>query len=116
VARIDELDYSRLLGVSRQSSTDEIQQAFHAFARRYHPDAHTDDSARHARYVAVFLRGTEAYRVLRSPAARKAYDEKLDQGQLRYDGSLTRSSLPPPKDRVVLPRKRTRSGTHKAPR
>lgn len=116
MARIDELDYYRLLGVTRDSSQDEIQQAFHAFARRYHPDAHASDAARHARYVAVFRRGTEAYRVLRSPALRKAYDEKLDQGQLRYDGSVTRSSMPPAKKDVLPPRKRTRSGSHNTPR
>ena len=111
MARIDELDYYRLLGVTRESSLDEIQQAFHEFARRYHPDAHTEDPTRHARYVKVFRRGTEAYRVLRSPVARKAYDAQLDAGQLRFDGSLTRSTLPPAPSTVgaeLLKRKRSR--------
>jgi DnaJ-class molecular chaperone len=111
MARIDELDYYRLLGISSAASQDEIQAAFHAFARRYHPDAHADDPALHARYAAVFRRGTEAYRVLRSPATRKVYDAGLDQGRLRYDGALTRSVRPPAG--ASLPtavRRRRRSG------
>lgn len=110
MAKIDELDYYRLLGVTREATSDEIQEAFHAFARRYHPDPHAADPARHARYTAVFRRGTEAYRVLRSPVARKAYDEKLDQGQLRYDGPLSRSSLPPKKPSVLEALERAKRG------
>ena len=55
-AGLDELSYYDLLGVDRDAGVDAVRQAFHAFARRYHPDNHTDDPARHRRATAIFRR------------------------------------------------------------
>jgi DnaJ-class molecular chaperone len=101
--RIDEIDYYTLLGIAADASPDDVQRAFHAFARKYHPDSHRDDPALYARYVAVYRRGTEAYRVLRGTQTRAAYDAGLKEGRLRFDGTPGpgRGSRPDP-ERISL--------------
>ena len=83
VTGLDELTYYDLLGVEPSVGVDTLRQAFHDFARRYHPDNHTDDPARLARATEIFRRGTEAYRVLLDPELRSAYDRALERGETR---------------------------------
>lgn len=103
---LDDLDYYELLGVDTQAGVDAIRLAFHAFARRYHPDNHTDDAARHRRATQIFRRGTEAYRVLLDRELRTAYDEGLREGHKRLRSGAERrhaSRIPRP----LGPRART---------
>jgi len=103
---LDDLDYYELLGLDRQAGVDDIRSAFYAFARRYHPDNHTDDPQRHRRANAIFRRGTEAYRVLLDPGLRRAYDKELAKGEKRLRSGLERrhaSRMPKP----LGPRART---------
>ena len=98
-ARLDELSYYDLLGVDRKAGVDAVRQAFHAFARRYHPDNHTDDPTRHARATSIFRRGTEAYRVLLDRELRAVYDGELDNGEKRLRAGVERrhpSRIPRP--------------------
>lgn len=62
-------DYYEVLGVSRDASAEELQQAFRKLARRYHPDVNKDPGAEER-----FKEVNEAYRVLSDPATRKRYD------------------------------------------
>ena len=62
-------DFYEVLGVSREATADQIQQAFRTLARRYHPDVNKDPAAED-RFKAV----NEAYHVLSDPDARKRYD------------------------------------------
>jgi curved DNA-binding protein len=62
-------DYYDALGVSRNASADEIQQAFRRLARRYHPDV-SKDPASEERFKEI----NEAYQVLSDPDSRRRYD------------------------------------------
>ncbi|MEM6962827.1 MAG: DnaJ domain-containing protein, partial [Myxococcota bacterium] len=64
--RLDQLDYYTLLGLSTDANADQIRQAFHRFALRYHPDKYlrSDDADTLRRANQIFSRGAEAYRVL----------------------------------------------------
>ncbi|MEV0702229.1 DnaJ C-terminal domain-containing protein [Saccharopolyspora sp. NPDC050389] len=62
-------DYYEVLGVSRNASADEVQQAYRKLARRHHPDVNSDPSAEER-----FKEINEAYSVLSDPDTRKRYD------------------------------------------
>ena len=62
-------DYYEVLGVSRDATADQIQQAFRTLARKYHPDVNKDPAAEDR-----FKEVNEAYHVLSDPDTRKRYD------------------------------------------
>jgi curved DNA-binding protein len=62
-------DYYEALGVSRDATPDQIQQAFRTLARKYHPDVNKDPNAEDR-----FKEINEAYHVLTDPETRKRYD------------------------------------------
>lgn len=93
------VDYYALFGVDRGASADAIRAAFHAFARRYHPDRHAGASALvRERAAAIYRRGTEGYRVLMNPESRRRYDAALagkkpespSQGRVRISSPRAR--------------------------
>ena len=62
-------DYYEVLGVPRDASTQEIQQAFRKLARRLHPDVNKDPAAEER-----FKEINDAYQVLSDPKTRARYD------------------------------------------
>jgi molecular chaperone DnaJ len=67
---LGEPDYYHILGVSREAPLDEIKQAYHRLAARFHPDLHPDDPDAGARLRSL----NQAYAILRDPALRASYD------------------------------------------
>jgi molecular chaperone DnaJ len=63
-------DYYEILGVSRDSSTDEIKKAFRQLALKYHPDRNSEDRSAEDRFKEV----NEAYSILSDPDKRAQYD------------------------------------------
>jgi curved DNA-binding protein CbpA len=88
---IDELDYYALLEIEPEASESDIKEAFHAFARKYHPDQYPAGTALADRAARIYRRGTEAYRVLTRPQARELYD------RARAETSSPPESRPAPK-------------------
>lgn len=75
---IDELDYYQILDVPREAQAPAIKLAYHATARKFHPDANRRLAAElQAAVSRIAKRVTEAYSVLRDPRRRKVYDEQL---------------------------------------
>lgn len=94
--RLELLDYYTLLRIGEQANADEIRQAFHQFALKFHPDRHVGGAgSKVARAAQIFRRGAEAYRVLLDPETRRRYDAQLAKGKLRYDPTVkdARTSL-----------------------
>jgi curved DNA-binding protein len=62
-------DYYEVLGVSRDATAEQLQQAFRTLARKSHPDVNKDPGAEDR-----FKEINEAYHVLSDPNTRKRYD------------------------------------------
>jgi len=84
-------DYYTVLGVSRLAKPDEIKSAYHAHARRFHPDRFHGDANKmlHARVEAIFTRVAQAYETLRIRSARATYDLKLNMESAATQKSTT---------------------------
>src|SRR3954466_15688366 len=82
----DRKGYYACLGIRPFATLDEIREAYHRCAKRYHPDKDPSPLAK-ARFQAV----NQAYRTLSNPSRRAAYD-RIWHGTLgdRYRARLER--------------------------
>ncbi|XP_062514668.1 dnaJ homolog subfamily A member 3, mitochondrial-like [Corticium candelabrum] len=64
-------DFYELLGVSRDSSQDEIKRAYYQLAKKYHPDRNKDDKKAATKFKEI----GEAYEVLGNEQKRRQYDQ-----------------------------------------
>ena len=68
-------DYYKILEVSRDASSEEIQKAYRKLARKYHPDLHADKSdAEKEKAKQQFQRIQTAYDILNDPKKKEMYD------------------------------------------
>ncbi|GHT74496.1 molecular chaperone DnaJ [Bacteroidia bacterium] len=65
------IDYYKVLGLSKTSSTDDVKKAYRKLARKYHPDLNPNDKLAHQKFQEI----NEANEVLSDPEKRKKYDE-----------------------------------------
>jgi molecular chaperone DnaJ len=68
-------DYYELLGVSRDSSKEDIKRAYRRLARKYHPDVNKEPGAEER-----FKEINRAYEVLSEPETRSRYDRFGEAG------------------------------------
>ncbi len=69
-------DYYKILGVSREASSDEIKRAYRKSALECHPDRCPDDPQAEQK----FKNASEAYQVLSDPEKRRLYDTYGHEG------------------------------------
>lgn len=94
---LEQLDYYTLLQVEPLANLDQVRQAFHRFAAKYHPDRFLGggaDADKVERAAQIYRRGAEAYKVLVDPPRRKLYDAGLARGQLRFDANAEQPAAP----------------------
>ena len=78
-------DYYEVLGVKRESSKDEIKDAYRKLAMQFHPDRNKDAGAEER-----FKEISEAYAVLSDDQKRQQYNNLGHQG---FDQQYTREDI-----------------------
>jgi len=75
LARLSGWSHYELLEVGTPFEPSVLQAAFHRFSQRFHPDQHVGaDETKRSSVRRIFMRGAEAYRVLKNPKLRRDYD------------------------------------------
>ncbi|MFY9619775.1 MAG: DnaJ domain-containing protein [Pyrinomonadaceae bacterium] len=70
--------YYDLLGVGNQANADEVKNAYHSLARRFHPDRfHQADAQLRNQIESAFARVAQAYEVLGDASSRATYDAQF---------------------------------------
>ncbi|XP_011098846.1 chaperone protein dnaJ 1, mitochondrial isoform X3 [Sesamum indicum] len=65
-----ERDYYEILGISKDASRDEIKKAFHALAKKYHPDSNKNNPSAKRKFQEI----RDAYETLQDPEKKSQYD------------------------------------------
>lgn len=74
-------DYYEVLGVGRQASDEELKNAYHTLARRYHPDRFRQTDTKLSNQIdSAFAHIARAYGTLGDHTSRAAYDAQNNPG------------------------------------
>ncbi len=85
---MNEPDYYAILGVDRFASAEQIKQAYHELAKKFHPDLNSATTP-----LGTTFRGiARAYAVLSDPFRRAAYDATLPADNIRTEERSPRTT------------------------
>jgi curved DNA-binding protein CbpA len=97
-------DHYDVLDIARLCSAEEIKTAYHALARRFHPDHfHKSDTALRGQVDSAFARIAQAYETLSNSALRAAYDAKLSSKSAGSGKAVAAKSDKPAAERKEKP-------------
>ena len=91
LARIDELDFFQLLGITKAASSKDVQDMYFMLAKKYHPDrlkASPEINLKDAEQF--FTRITEAYNVLSNAQSRREYENSISASTIEHEKLLQR--------------------------
>jgi curved DNA-binding protein CbpA len=73
-------NYYDVLNIERQASSDQVRDAYHALARKYHPDRfHQSDADTQRQIDSAFAQIARAYETLGDESAREAYNTQITE-------------------------------------
>ncbi len=95
-AKLDELSYYELLGISTTASIPDVRAAFYRLSNDLHPDRYLGmhDREVRERLETIYARICEGYRVLSTPEKRTAYARALGEGKKRLTSTDRESKAP----------------------
>jgi DnaJ-class molecular chaperone len=84
------MEYFEILGVSKESSDDEIKKAYYKLAAKYHPDHLSPEKAK--QFLPYFLKITRAYLTLKDQDTRNKYIRECTLGIFEEDQEKDRKN------------------------
>ena len=85
-------DFYEVLAVTQSADSSAVKKAYHALAKRFHPDIFHQDAGTplHARLQASFARVAQAYEMLKDSKLRASYDLRLQaEKRMRRPGTFS---------------------------
>jgi curved DNA-binding protein CbpA len=86
---VDDLDYYQLLKLKPSCAQTDISSAFQNQSKALHPDKSPKELKDRANYIFTAL--NEAFRILKEPESRLAYDGLMSNGVIRVEDTALRS-------------------------
>ena len=80
-----------ILEIKKDASSAEIKAAYHALAKKYHPDISTTDNQQE--FEEKFKKINEAYSTLSEAKSRKEYDHKLKDLEKEHLEKLIQNNI-----------------------